>query len=460
MSHNEAAITIDNGSTALSRVTAEDRAAAIAKGLRAAARKARAPTVFVSGGGGFAARKGARMFFYGIIASFVLLFLIPAIAVSIYYGLIASDQYASETRFALKTGETSVLDSIAGIAGISGSQSSQDSKIIAAYIKSRAMVEDIDAAFDFRKLYAREDVDYFSRFKASDRIEDMVKYWNKRIDAKVESESGIITVEVRAFSPEEALAIANKIVELSEALINRMSERARQAALKQSTEELYRAQAKMREASNAMRNIRNSEGIIDATLVAETANKITNVLKIELSSREEEYAVRSTSISPDAPQMRILAAQIANLKEQIDTIKGQLTNAGAAKTTSPRTVGAGKDAANKDSAGAAQVPNASDSGAGKPEAKTLAASMSIMERFQLDLSLAQQQYASAATAYESARLDVETQHAYLTPFLAPTLAQKAIYPKRWWNWSIIVFPALILWLILLGVSFLVRDHMV
>ncbi|MBY0611627.1 MAG: hypothetical protein K2P80_05540 [Beijerinckiaceae bacterium] len=458
MSHNEAAITIDNGSTALSRATAEDRAAAIAKGLRAAARKARAPTVFVSGGGGFAARKGARMFFYGIIASFVLLFLVPTIAVSIYYGLIASDQYASETRFALKTGETSVLDSIAGIAGISGSQSSQDSKIIAAYIKSRAMVEDIDAAFDFRKLYAREDVDYFSRFKASDRIEDMVKYWNKRIDAKVESESGIITVEVRAFSPEEALAIANKIVELSEALINRMSERARQATLKQSTEELYRAQAKMREASNAMRNIRNSEGIIDATLVAETANKITNVLKIELSSREEEYAVRSTSISPDAPQMRILAAQIANLKEQIDTIKGQLTNAGAAKTTSSRAVGAGKDGASKDGAGAAQ--GASESGAGKPEAKTLAASMSIMERFQLDLSLAQQQYASAATAYESARLDVETQHAYLTPFLAPTLAQKAIYPKRWWNWSIIVFPALVLWLILLGVSFLVRDHMV
>ena len=83
-----------------------------------------------------------------------------------------------------------------------------------------------------------------------------------------------------------------------------------------------------------------------------------------------------------------------------------------------------------------------------------------MERFQIDLTLAQQQYASAATAYESARLDVETQHAYLTPFLMPTLAQKAIYPKRWWNWSIIVFPALLLWFCLLGVSFLVRDHMV
>ena len=445
--HDQNASVLKAGANALSLVTAQDRAAAIAKGLRAAARKSRAPTVFVSGGGGFRARKGARLFFYGIVASFLLVFLIPTLAVSVYLGLIASDQYATETRFALKTGETSVLDSLAGIAGISASQQTQDSQIIAAYIKSRAMVEDLDAAFDFRKLYARDDADYLSRFRASDRVEDMVKYWNKRVDAKVETQSGIITVEVRAFSPEESLKIGQKIVELSEALINRMSERARQSALKQSSEELDRAQANLRAASNAMRNIRNSEGILDAGLVAEAANKITTALRVELAGREQDYAVRSKSVQADAPQMRILSAQIANLKEQINTINGQLTNKNEAKTSLLPTQKAG-------------VGDVKTPGKASDQPKSLAGQMSILERFQLDLSLAQQQYAAAATAYESARVDVETQHAYLTPFLVPTLAQKAIYPKRWWNWSIIVIPDFLIWLILLGVSFLVRDHMI
>ena len=325
-----------NGGTALSLVGAQDRAAAIAKGLRSAARKARAPTVFVSGGGGFRARKGARLFFYGVVSSFFVMFFIPTIITSIYYGLIVSDQYATEARFALKTGETSVLDSLAGIAGISASQQTQDSQIIVAYIKSRAMVEDLDAIFDFRKTFARDEVDYFSRFKATDRIEDMVKYWNKRLDAKVESQSGIIAIEVRAFTAEESLALAKKIVDLSESLINRMSERARQASLKQSTEELERAQTKLRAASNAMRNIRNSEGILDAGMVAEAANKITTALKVELSGREQEYSVRSKSMNADSPPMRILALQIASLKEQIETINGQLTSKSEPKTAPHR----------------------------------------------------------------------------------------------------------------------------
>ena len=101
-------------------VDAEERASAIARGLRAAARKSRAPTVFVSGGGGFRARKGARLFFYGLIASFVFLFFVPTAAVSIYYAFIASDQYATETRFSLKAGGSSALDSLSGIAGIGG----------------------------------------------------------------------------------------------------------------------------------------------------------------------------------------------------------------------------------------------------------------------------------------------------------------------------------------------------
>ena len=426
---------------------ARERAASISKQLRVAARKSRAPTVFVSGGGGFKARKGARLFFYGLVASFLSLVLVPIVAISVYYAFIASDQYATEIKFALKSSEPSVLDSISGLAGLPSSQQAQDSRIIVAYIKSRSMVDEVMSNFNFENLYARSDIDYISRFTSTVQIENIVKYWNRRVDASVESQSNIISVEVRAFAAEESLQIAQQILQSAENLINRMSERARQAALKQSKDELERAQNALQLATDALRNARNEEGVLDPNLTAEVAGKVITVLRTELSAREQDYSVRSRDIDLNSPPMKILAAQIANLKSQIEKAERQLTSkvSPQLKTDGPLAQGA-----------------LSDTGGGKvaDTPKTLSASMSVLERFQVDLTLAQQQYASAAAAYEAARADVESQHAYLTPFVTPTLAEKPIYPKRWWSWALLVVPDIFIWLILVGVSFLIRDHMV
>ena len=424
----------------LSLGDAQQRAAAISKGFRAAVRKANTPTVFISGGGGFRARKGARYFFYGVIASFVLLVLLPTALVSVYYGLIASKQYATETRFSLQSGEGSILDSLGGVVGIGTSQQAQDTQIIAAYIKSRSMLETIDKAFDFKKLYGRNDVDYFSRLDTSYKIEDTLKYWEKRVDAKVEAQSGIITVEVRAFSAEDSLMIANKIVEASEKLVNDMSARSRQDQLRQTSLELERAQIHLSKMSDNMRIARNVEGILDATAAAAVADKILTAVKIELGTRELDFAVRAKSVTADAPQMRILSSQIANLKEQIAKINSEIAHRDDLRQAKTDAAGLGEGNA--------------------VQAKTLSNSMNALERKQVELSIAQQRYATAATAYESARLDVVTQRAYLTPFLVPTLAEDAIYPKRWWSWTIIVLPDVIGWLLLLGISFMVRDYMV
>ena len=425
---------------------ARERAASISKQLRVAARKSRAPTVFVSGGGGFKARKGARLFFYGLVASFLSLVLMPIVAISVYYAFIASDQYATEIKFALKSSEPSVLDSISGLAGLPSSQQAQDSRIIVAYIKSRSMVDEVMSNFNFENLYARSDIDYISRFTSTVQIENIVKYWNRRVDASVESQSNIISVEVRAFAAEESLQIAQQILQSAENLINRMSERARQAALKQSKDELERAQNALQLATDALRNARNEEGVLDPNLTAEVAGKVITVLRTELSAREQDYSVRSRDIDLNSPPMKILAAQIANLKSQIEKAERQLTSkvSPQLKTDGPLAQGALSDTGGK----VADTP------------KTLSASMSVLERFQVDLTLAQQQYASAAAAYEAARADVESQHAYLTPFVTPTLAEKPIYPKRWWSWALLVVPDIFIWLILVGVSFLIRDHMV
>jgi capsular polysaccharide transport system permease protein len=395
----------------------------ISRALRRAARKARAPAAVISGGAGFQARKGARAFRLGLIAAFIALVLVPLVVESIYWGLIASKQYTTEAKFALRSGESSPLDALGGILGAPASQQMQDTQIIANYIKSRSMVEALNKALDLRRIYARPDVDYFSRLTHGDAIEDLVKYFRKRMDLTVEAASGIVQLDIRAFTPEESLALTNKAIELSETLVNELSTRSRRDAFQLAQSELSRAEERLKTATEHMREVRDTQGVLDAGAAAEAITKVINVLRLELSHAEESIATQGAGVNSDAPQVRILNARINSLKSQIADYTRQI-------------------AGGKNSGG-----------------DSMAERLGALSRQQVELELARQQYVLASASFESARLSLETQSAYLVSFLRPTLAEKSTYPRRGWEWSIVVFPALFLWMLLSALAVVARDYM-
>jgi capsular polysaccharide transport system permease protein len=396
---------------------------AISRALRRAARNARAPAPIIRGGAGFRARKGDREFRLGVISSFIVLFILPLIAASLYWGLIASEQYSTEMKFAVRAGEGSPLDSLGGMFGLGASQQAQDTQIVADYIRSRAMVEALGKNLDLRKIYSSDNVDYFSRFDRTDSIEDLEKYWRKRVDTKIETLSGIVSVDVRAFTPNDSLALGSRILELSESLVNDMSTRSRRDALTQAQKELSRAEERLQSATAAMRDARDTEGVLDAGAAGEALNKVVATLRLELSHLEQDVASQGGGVR-DSPQIRVLQSRIASVRAQIADYSGQV---------------AGLDARGSNG--------------------SMADRMGLLSQKQMELDLARQQYAQWSAIYENARVDLETQHAYLVTSLRPTLAQKSTYPRRWWEWSIVVFPCLLGWAILAAIAFLVRDNM-
>jgi len=58
-----------------------------------------------------------------------------------------------------------------------------------------------------------------------------------------------------------------------------------------------------------------------------------------------------------------------------------------------------------------------------------------------------------------ARVELETQNIYLATFLKPVLAQEALYPKRFWLWSVVAFLSLLLWGGGVGTAVLVRNNL-
>ncbi|GAC1553165.1 MAG: hypothetical protein NVS2B5_11380 [Beijerinckiaceae bacterium] len=400
----------------------KDKGAAIGRALTRAAREARAPVRIVSGGTGFRGRRSDRLFLLSLLASFVAVVVLPILVVGFYYALLASGQYATEARFSLRSGEASVLDALGGLAGGGGSQRAQDTQIIAGFVRSRAMIESLEREINLRQLFSRAEVDYFSRLEETIPIEDFVRYWRKMVDTKIDPLSGIVTLEVRAFTADDSLMLTNRILAICEKLVNDLSQRSRRDALQQAQKELGRAEAQLKGATAGMREARDSEGVLDATASAEAVNKVITTLRLELARAQQQIAGQGGSVSADAPQVRVLNSRIQTLEQQIGKYENQL--------------------ADRHQGG-----------------ESLADSKSHLDLKQTEISVALQRYVLASASFETARVDLETQHAYLVSFLKPMLAVKATYPKRWWSWALIAVPTLLGWVMLAAAAFLIRDHM-
>src|SRR5947209_1952919 len=403
-------------------VDGKSKADAIARALRRAARQARTPASIVSGGIGFRRTRKDRLFTVGLAAAFVAIALLPVLVAGIYYGLIASDQYATEARFSLRTGEPGISDMLGGLTGSGGSQQTQDSQIIIDYARSRTIVENLQHEVDLREIFSRDGTDYFSRFKKNKPIENLVRYWRKRVDAHFEKMSGIIGVEVRAVTPDDSLLRAAKIIDYCEKLVNDLSQRSRVDALKQAELELHRAEAQLKAAGAEMREAQNSQGVLDATVEAEALNKVVTMLRLDLSKARQQIAGQGETVFADAPQVRVLNSRVQILQDQINKYSAQI--------------------ADKNQGG-----------------ESLADRKRALDLRQTDLGVAMQRYVMASVAFENARLDLETQKAYLAPFVRPRLEPIATCPKRVWDWLVIGGPALLVWGLIAGSAFLVRDHM-
>jgi capsular polysaccharide transport system permease protein len=402
----------------------KDRAKVISTALRKAARDSRTPVVAITGGGGFRARKSDRIYWFCLVFSFLVVFFAPAVTASVYYGLLASDQYASEARLILRTGEGSVFDQLSGFTNMFTSQQAQDNQILVNYVGSRAMVEKIDRQLDLRGIYSRPEADWWARFNASKPIEDLEKYWRKRVDVALEQSSSIIYLEARAFKPEDALQIIEKVVENAEELVNGIAERARADAVRDSKDTLERAEKRLRAATDAMREERNRLGILNGDSTAKGIEMIINGLRLMLAQRQQERAVLAKTLRPDAPAMRQLDTIIGNLTSSINNYLSQMADA-----------------------------------QGTSGQATLADRMESLSLRQAEIDVAQKLYANAVVSYEGARLDAETKHGYLTPFQRPTLAQKPLYPQRLFSWTLIVVPAFLIWALLAGLAYLVRNNL-
>ncbi|MCX8252927.1 Lipopolysaccharide biosynthesis protein [Beijerinckiaceae bacterium RH AL1] len=409
--------------------SSKERAALVARALSDAARRARFSTKSRRGKTGttYKARRSERLARLLQIVSFVVLFAIPTLVSSVYFGLIASGQYVSEARFTVRGGLPPGLDSAGSLSEGPGAMIIQDTQVIMNYILSRAMVEQLDKSIGLTKMYQSPDIDYFSRLGEHKPIEKIVKYWDKHVDLKVEMPGGIVVMGIRAFRPEDAATIATAALSTSENLVNTLNDQMRSDALDLARRERERAQTRLADARAALEKARNQEGLLSAKDASQGLNDLLTQVRGQLLKSQQTYESMRRFVNTNSPQLRNLQTKIDASKKQVEQLQAQMTSM-------------------KQGGGAGEKP--------------LSGSMSSLDYATLNNEIAEKIYAGALIALERATIASETKLMYITTFVNPVAAQEAKYPRRGLDIAITAGAGLALWGVAFGLIALVRKGFV
>lgn len=249
---------------------------------------------------------------------------LPTIIAALYFGVIASDVYVSESRFVIKSPDQKrpQLSTLANLIQTTGLSSGQEqTNEILEYIRSRDALESLDKRMGLRSRYGASEVDRVSRFPQpwmSNTFEDLFRYYSKRVSAQLDKETGTAVLKVEAFTPQDAYLINRQLLELSEGLVNRLNERAEGRAIVEAQKQVELATVRAKKARLAMARYRNAQSIIDPAKQATGALEVSNRLIAERAALQAqlETMMRETPRNPSIPALR---SRVAAVSAQIGT---------------------------------------------------------------------------------------------------------------------------------------------
>ena len=416
--------------------SSKERAALVARALSEAARRARFSTKRRRSTGGVRARRGAHLLRLLTVWTFVGIVALPGLIFAGYIFLVASPQYVAEARFTVRGGLPASMDSLGGGVSVPTMLIVQDTQVILQFMKSRAMVESLNREVGYERLYQSASIDWLSRLRPDQAIEKVAKYWQKHMGLSVQVPSGICTFTVRAFSPEDAVKVADAALVASERIVNDMNAKMRDDTMALAAVENKRAQGSLATARANLERARNTEGMLNASEESSGINKLVADVQSQLVKMQQEYDSQRRYVRADAPQLRNLQTKIDAAQRQIDALKSQLTR-------SPNDKGAGSLGLIEGSANGGKGP--------------ISGSMSRLDYAQLEDTIAEKIYATSLVAVEQAHVASESKNMYINTFVEPVAAQQAEYPKRALDLFLFLAASLAVWGALIGILTLTRG---
>lgn len=330
---------------------------------------------------------------------FWLMVAAPTVCAAVYYGLIASDQYQSESSFVVRSSKSQSASDGLGILfqGMGIARAQDDTYTVQEYMRSRTALSELSQTIPIRSLYEKKG-DVFSRFNGLgfdflNSEEAFYQYYSKKIAIQFDSISGISTLQVQSFDPAESQQINRALLTKGEDLINTINDRARKDTVKFAEQNVATAQENVRQTADELMAYRTQNGVLDLKEQSGMQLALISKLQDELITIQTQLD-QVRAVTPDNPQISGLQTREKSLQAEIRRQTQQMTGA------------TGRSIANK----AAQY-----------------------QKLTLENNLAEQQLAAALSALESAKAEADRQQLYLEVISQPNKPDMPQAPSRLYN---------------------------
>lgn len=162
---------------------------------------------------------------------FAIIFVLPTFS-ALFYVTVASGRYVSEAQFIVRGVSSSQVGALSSLLRTFGiSRSNDDSYAVENYIVSRDALRHLNDKTNVTEIYTLPEADFITRLypKAGEgQFETLFRYYQDQVEVIRNFETGITTLKVSAYRPEDAETIARTLLSLGEARVNEMNIRSRQ----------------------------------------------------------------------------------------------------------------------------------------------------------------------------------------------------------------------------------------
>jgi len=347
---------------------------------------------------------------------------LPTLIAGVYFFAIASDLYSSEVKFIVRGPSKAPTSSIAAMLSSGGAPAtSEDTFAVHEYVKSRDAVRRLEREDDLRGLLGRPEGDLITRFPGlwfwRKDFEALYQAYNRFVTVESDTTSGLSTLQVKAYRPEDAQRMARALLEFSEQLVNQLNERARQDSLATFNREVDITEQRIARIQTELTAYRIKEKMLDPKSAAAGPIELLAKMNAELANSRAQLT-EILKNAPNSPQIPLIRTRIGSLENLIADQRGKITG----------------------------------------DSNSLATALTEYERLDVQRMLAEKTLASALTSLEAARLEAQRQQLYLEVIAQPHLADFPLYPKRAASFATLVVSCLlaygIAWLLIASV----REH--
>lgn len=254
------------------------------------------------------------LFFFAVI--------VPSVVSVLYCLYVATPLYTSEVRFfvggAAEAGGASAMAKIipTGLSG-GGSSSLLDGFAVRDYLNSYNALQELDEKVGFFKRYQNGDYEPFFNIARGATREQFLSFYQSMVKPRYNMSEGIVSIEVFAPMPDDALLITRELRSMTERFSNDMNRKALRGSIDFAQEEVSAAQQRLVEASIALDKWRKANSDIDPESNATQMGEMLASLQmkyVEASATFDEIS----SATKNSPQKKFLQNKLDALSQQIE----------------------------------------------------------------------------------------------------------------------------------------------